>query len=197
MARCCGSTRAVSQADLMSLRRFQQYAPELGARVYVDPMSVVLGQVKLGDDVSIWPFVAARGDVNRIEIGARSNIQDNTVLHVTHDGTYTPGGAPLLIGSDVTIGHAAVLHACTIEDACLIGMGAVILDKAVVGKHAMIGAGSVLSPGKIVEAGSLWIGNPARFVRKLSDVEIQALYYSAKNYVQLKDQYLSGAAGLI
>ena len=176
----------------MTLRRYQNFVPQLGARVYVDAMSVVLGQVDLGDDVSIWPFVAARGDVNRIVIGARSNIQDNSVLHVTHDGKYTPGGSPLLIGSDVTVGHGAILHACTIEDACLIGMGAVVLDKAHVGKHSLIAAGSVLSPGKIVEPGCMWRGNPARLVRKLSDVEIESLYYSAKNYVKLKDEYLSG-----
>ena len=176
----------------MTLRRYQNFVPQLGARVYVDPMSVVLGQVELGDDVSIWPFVAARGDVNRIVIGARSNIQDNSVLHVTHDGKYTLGGSPLLIGKDVTVGHGAILHACTIEDACLIGMGAVVLDKAHVGKHSLIAAGSVLSPGKIVEPGCMWRGNPARFVRKLSDVEIESLYYSAKNYVKLKDEYLSG-----
>ena len=177
----------------MTLRRYQNFVPRLGARVYVDSMALVLGQIDLGEDVSIWPFVAARGDVNRIVIGARSNIQDNSVLHVTHDGKYTPGGSPLLIGSDVTVGHGAILHACTVEDACLIGMGAVLLDQAHVGKHSLIAAGSVLSPGKIVEPGSMWRGNPARFVRMLSDIEIESLYYSAKNYVKLKDEYLNGA----
>ena len=98
-----------------------------------------------------------------------------------------------MIGSDVTVGHSAVLHACTIEDACLIGMRAVVLDKALVGKHSLLAAGSVLSPGKVIEPGSMWMGNPAKFVRKLSDVEIDALYYSAGNYVKLKDDYLSGA----
>ncbi len=176
----------------MTLRRYKNFLPKIGARVYVDSMALVLGQIELGDDVSIWPFVAARGDVNQIVIGARTNIQDNSVLHVTHDGKYTPGGSPLLIGSDVTVGHGAILHACTIEDACLIGMGAVVLDKAHVGKHSLIAAGSVLSPGKIVEPGTMWRGNPARFVRKLSDVEIESLYYSAKNYVKLKDEYISG-----
>lgn len=177
----------------MSLRRFHHFQPTLGARVYVDELAMILGQVELGDDVSIWPFVAARGDVHYIKIGARSNIQDNSVLHVTHDGKYTPGGSPLVIGCDVTVGHSAVLHACTIEDACLIGMRAVVLDKALVGKHSLLAAGSVLSPGKVIEPGSMWMGNPAKFVRKLSDVEIDALYYSANNYVKLKDDYLSGA----
>jgi carbonic anhydrase/acetyltransferase-like protein (isoleucine patch superfamily) len=153
----------------MTLRRYHEYQPQFGARVYVDALSMILGQVTLGDDVSIWPFVAARGDVHHIHIGARTNIQDNAVLHVTHDGKYSPGGAPLLIGSDVTVGHGAILHACTIEDACLIGMGAVILDRAYIGKHSLIAAGSVLSPGKVVAPGSMWMGNPARFVRTLRD----------------------------
>ena len=181
----------------MALRRYQNFTPQLGQRVYVDELAMILGQVELADDVSIWPFVAARGDVHYIKIGARSNIQDNSVLHVTHDGKYTPGGSPLRIGADVTVGHSATLHACTIEDACLIGMGAIVLDRAVVGKHSLLAAGSVLSPGKVVEPGSMWLGNPARFVRKLSDVEIDALYYSSKNYVKLKDEYLSGAVSNI
>ncbi len=176
----------------MTLRRFFNHEPKLGARVFVDPLAMILGQIELDDDVSIWPFVSARGDVNIIRIGARTNIQDNSVLHVTHDGKYTPGGAPLIIGADVTIGHAAVLHACTIEDAVLVGMGATVLDRAHVGKHCLIGAGAVVSPGKVIEPGTLWLGNPARFVRKLADQEIQALYYSAENYVKLKDEYLSG-----
>ncbi len=165
----------------MAIRPFQKQLPKLGERVFVDDSAQVIGQVELGDDVSIWPLTVVRGDVNFIRIGARSNIQDNSVLHVTHDGRYSPGGMPLLIGSDVTVGHSVILHACTVEDACLIGMGAVILDKAVIGKHSL--------PGKIVEPGSLWVGNPARFVRKLSDAEIESLYYSAENYRKLKDDY--------
>lgn len=178
----------------MTIRRFREFVPQLGARCYVDSQALVLGRVSLGEDVSIWPFVAARGDVNRIEIGARSNIQDNSVLHVTHDGKYTPGGVPLLIGTDVTVGHGAILHACTIGDASLIGMGAIVLDRAVVAKHCILGAGSVLSPGKVMEEGTMWLGNPARFVRPLNSGEIDMLYYSAANYVQLKNEFLSGAA---
>lgn len=177
----------------MSLRPFNSILPTLGQRVFVDPSAQLVGDIMLDDDVSIWPLVAARGDVNRIRIGARSNIQDNSVLHVTHDGRYTPGGAPLLIGADVTVGHGVILHACTVEDACLIGMGSVVLDKAVIGKHSLIGAGAVVSPGKVVEPGSLWLGNPARFVRKLTDAEIESLYYSAQNYCKLKDEYLKAS----
>lgn len=177
----------------MALYRFQTHSPKLGERVFVADQSVVLGQIEVGDDASIWPYVAARGDVHHIKIGARSNIQDNAVLHVTHDGPYSPGGSPLHIGADVTIGHGVILHACTIDDACLIGMGAVVLDRARIGKHCMLGAGSVLAPDKVMPPGSLWVGNPARYVRDLSATEIDMLYYSARNYVKLKDAFLSGA----
>ncbi len=151
---------------------------------------MLIGDVELGDDASLWPCTVVRGDVNFIRIGARTNIQDGAVLHVTHDGQYSPGGFPLVIGADVTVGHGAILHACTVEDACLIGMHATVLDGALVCKHAMVGAGAVVTPGKIVGAGELWLGNPARCVRKLDATQIQALYYSAKHYVQLKDEYL-------
>lgn len=175
----------------MAIRSFQGHQPSLGQRVYVDPQACVLGRVTLGDDSSIWPFVVARGDVNYIRIGARTNIQDNTVLHVTHDGPYTAGGVPLLIGDDVTVGHGAILHACTIGNCSLIGMGATVLDGASVGEFCLIGAGSVVSPGKQVEPGTLWLGNPARPVRALKSQEIESLRYSAQHYVRLKDAYLA------
>ncbi|MFA7320791.1 MAG: gamma carbonic anhydrase family protein [Dokdonella sp.] len=174
----------------MNIRAFNGIVPRLGANAYVDADALVIGDVELGEDASIWPGAVVRGDVQRIRVGARSSIQDGAVLHVTHDGPYTPGGSPLLIGADVTVGHAAVLHACTVEDACLIGIHATLLDGAVVRRHSMIGAGAMLSPGKVVGEGELWLGNPARFTRKLSDEEIERLYYSAQNYVRLKDQYL-------
>src|SRR5579875_668151 len=166
--------------------------PSLGSTpLYVDPAATVIGDVELGDDVSIWPGAVVRGDVESIRIGARTSIQDGAVLHVTHDGPYTPGGSPCIVGADVTVGHVAVLHACTIEDCCLIGMHATVLDGAVVKRHAFVGAGALVAPGKVVGEGELWIGNPARRVRKLSDREIEALRYSAQHYVQLKDEYLS------
>jgi len=177
----------------MNIRVYRNQLPRLGANVYIDPAAVVVGDVELGEDASLWPFTVARGDVNHIRIGARTNVQDGTVLHVTHDGPYTPGGFPLLIGADVTIGHGAVLHACTIEDACLIGMRATVLDGALVRRHAMIGAGAVVTPGKIVGEGELWLGNPARCVRKLTASQIEQLYYSARHYVRLKDEYLAAA----
>ncbi|TAN02697.1 MAG: gamma carbonic anhydrase family protein [Rhodanobacteraceae bacterium] len=172
------------------LRVYRNVIPKLGARVYVDPAATVIGDVELGDDVSIWPGAVLRGDVERIRVGARSNVQDGTVVHVTHDGPYTPGGSPCIVGADVTIGHGAVIHACTIEDCCLVGMHATVLDGAVVRRHAFVGAGALVTPGKIVGEGELWVGNPARCVRKLSEHEIEALRYSAAHYVKLKNEYL-------
>jgi carbonic anhydrase/acetyltransferase-like protein (isoleucine patch superfamily) len=168
--------------------------PRVPTSAYVDPAAVVIGDVELGEDASIWPLSVVRGDVNFIRIGARSNIQDNSVLHVTHDGPFTPGGFPLLIGADVTVGHGAILHACTIQDTCLIGMGARILDGAIVKKYGFVGAGALIAPGKIVGEGELWLGNPARMVRRLSDREIEQLHYSAQHYVRLKNIYLESAA---
>lgn len=174
---------------MTNLRTYRGVLPRLGARVYVDPDATVIGNVELGDDVSIWPGAVLRGDVEKIRIGARSNVQDGAVLHVTHDGPYSPGGFPCIVGADVTIGHAAVVHACTIEDCCLIGMHATVLDGAVVKRHAFVGAGALVAPGKVVGEGELWVGNPARCVRNLSDAEIEALRYSARHYVELKDDY--------
>ncbi|MEO7063179.1 MAG: gamma carbonic anhydrase family protein [Dokdonella sp.] len=174
----------------MAIRPYQGSTPRLGANVYIDPAAHVIGDVEIGDEASLWPCVVARGDVHYIRIGARTNVQDGAVLHVTHAGEYTDEGFPLTIGADVTIGHAAVVHACTIGDACLIGMHATVLDGVVVHRHSMVGAGALVAPGKIVGEGELWVGNPARCVRRLSDVEIERLYYSAQHYVLLKNRYL-------
>jgi carbonic anhydrase/acetyltransferase-like protein (isoleucine patch superfamily) len=174
----------------VNIRTYRNIAPVLGARVYVDPAAVVIGRVKLGDDSSIWPAAVVRGDVNTIEIGARTSIQDGSVLHVTHDGPYSPGGRPISIGSDVTVGHRVTLHACTIGNKCLVGMGSVVLDDVVTEDFVMIGAGSVVPPGKRLEARSLYVGSPARKVRDLRQAEIEFFTYSAAHYVQLKDEYL-------
>ena len=175
----------------MSIRSFQGISPLIGQRVYVDEAATVIGDVVLGDDVSIWPGTVLRGDVNYIRIGARTNIQDGSIIHVTHDGPYgQAGGLATVIGEDVTIGHAAIVHACVIEDACLIGMGSTILDGAVIRKNAFVGAGALIAPGKVAGSGELWLGNPARCVRKLEAKEIEQLYYSAQHYLRLKDKYL-------
>jgi carbonic anhydrase/acetyltransferase-like protein (isoleucine patch superfamily) len=177
----------------MTLRRYLDKLPTLGERVYIDPACTVIGDVELADDVSIWPGAVLRGDVNFIRVGARTNIQDGSIVHVSHHSPFNEAGYPTLIGADVTIGHGAIIHACRIGDACLIGMGATILDGATVGDHALVGAGAVVSPGKVVGEGELWVGNPARRVRQLSQREIESLLYSAQHYVRLKDQYLGAA----
>lgn len=171
------------------IRSFAGKTPQLGSGVYVDEQAAVIGEVTLGADASVWPFAAVRGDVNRIEIGARSNVQDNAVLHVTHDGPYTPGGVPLLIGEDVTIGHGVILHACTIGDRCLIGMGAIVMDRALVASDVLIAAGSVVPPGKHLSGGWLYRGSPAQPVRELTAAEIENFRYSAAHYVRLKNRY--------
>lgn len=174
------------------IRSFKGISPTLGHRTYVDPAATVIGDVALGDDVSIWPGAVLRGDVHFIRVGARSNVQDGAIVHVTHAGPYSPDGFPTLIGEGVTIGHAAVIHACTIEDYCLIGMHATVLDGATVKKHGFVGAGSVVPPGKIVGEAELWLGNPAQRVRVLNDKQIEQLHYSADHYVRLKEAYLAG-----
>lgn len=177
----------------MTLRPYLDTFPTLGERVYVDPAATVIGAVGLGDDVSIWPGCVVRGDVNTISIGARTNIQDGSIVHVTHEGPFTrPGGLPTVIGNDVTVGHGAIVHACTVHEFALIGMGAKILDGAVVSRFGFVGAGAVVPPGKTVGEAELWLGNPARFVRKLGAREIDQLQYSAQHYLRLKDRYLGG-----
>src|SRR5687768_11944418 len=178
----------------MNVRSYRNIAPQLGERVYIDPAAVVIGKVKLGDDVSIWPTAVVRGDVHSIEIGARTSVQDGSVLHVTHDGPYRPGGRALIIGDDVTVGHRSVLHACTIGNKCLVGMGALVLDDVVAEELVMIGAGAIVTPGKRLESGGLYVGSPARRVRDLKQSELDFLTYSAAHYVKVKDNYLAASA---
>lgn len=174
-----------------SIREFEQFSPVLGSRVYIDPQAAVIGQVNLGDDVSVWPMAVIRADVHYINIGKACSIQDGAILHVTHDGPYSPGGHPLILGQGVTVAHKAVLHGCTIEDYCLIGMGALVLDGAHLESHVMVAAGSLVPPGKTLKSGYLYLGNPAKEIRPLSSEEIERLEYSAHHYVRLKDSYLA------
>ena len=174
----------------MPIRSYQGEMPVVGRGVYVDETALAIGRVTLAEDVSLWPYVVARGDVNAIVIGARSNIQDLSVLHVTHDGPYSPGGLPLVIGENVTVGHQCLLHACRIGDRCLIGMGSIVMDGAVIEAEVLLGAGSLVSPGKLLGAGNLYRGNPAQKVRTLTTQELEMLHYSAAHYVKLKNLYL-------
>jgi carbonic anhydrase/acetyltransferase-like protein (isoleucine patch superfamily) len=176
----------------MTIRKFEYYSPEIAESAFVDAAAVVTGNVTIGGDSSIWPMCSVRGDINSIIIGARSNIQDGCILHVTHASEYAPGGKPLTVGNDVTVGHNVVLHACTIEDECLIGMGAIVLDGAVVQKGAMVGAGSLVPPGKVLAGGYLWLGSPVKRVRELSEKEKAFFKYSAQHYVDLKERHRSG-----
>lgn len=173
----------------MNVRTFQGMTPKLGERVFVDPSAVVLGDVELGDDVSVWPLTVIRGDMHRIRVGDRTSVQDGSVLHITHASDFNPGGYPLLIGSDVTIGHQAMLHGCTIGDRVLIGMGAMVMDGAVVEDEVIIGAGSLVPPGKTLQSGYLYVGRPVKQVRELTEKEISFFPYTAGNYVKLKDQH--------
>ena len=174
-----------------SLRAYQGIAPQLPPSCYVDSSAVLIGDITLAEDVSIWPLVAARGDVNYISVGARSNIQDGSVLHVTRKSPANPDGVPLIIGADVTVGHKALLHACTIGDRVLIGMGAIVLDGAIIEDDVILGAGALVPPNKTLSSGFLYVGSPAKQVRKLTVDEIAFLKLSASNYVILKDQYLT------
>jgi len=177
----------------MGIRSFQNKVPSQGDRVFVDPASTVIGEVTLGDDSSVWPGAVVRGDMHRIVIGARTSVQDNAVLHITHDSAFNPGGFPLTLGDDVTVGHQAMLHGCTIGDRVMIGMQTMIMDGAVVESDVMLAAGSLVSPGKRLASGWLYRGRPARAVRELTAKEIEFLPYVAGNYVKLKDQYLDEA----
>ncbi|MES2212767.1 MAG: gamma carbonic anhydrase family protein [Pseudomonadota bacterium] len=175
-----------------TLRSFQGANPTLGERVFVDPTATIIGTVALGDDCSVWPMVVIRGDVNYIQIGQRTNVQDGSVLHVSHAGDHTsPEGFPLVIGDDVTIGHKVLLHGCTIGSRCLIGMGSLIMDGVVVEDEVMIGANTLVTPGKRLVSGHLYMGTPAKQVRPLTEEEIQFLTYSARHYCSLKDKYLA------
>ena len=174
----------------MAIRPFEQHTPQIHATVYIDDTALVIGDVEIGEDSSVWPMSVIRGDIQRIRIGARTSIQDGTVIHVTHDSRFCPGGQPTLIGNDVTVGHKVILHACTIEDYCLIGMGSIIMDKAVVRSRVTIGAGSVVPPGKVLESGFLYVGSPVKPVRPLNERELEFLEYSAQNYRRLRERHL-------
>lgn len=174
----------------MTIKAFRHYRPHIHPRAYIDQAAYVSGRTTIGADSSVWPMAVIRGDVQAIQIGERSNVQDGAVLHVTHaseEYTSATGGA-LIIGDDVTIGHNVVLHACTIGNQCLVGMGSIVLDGAVLEPQLMLGAGSLVPPNKVLESGYLWLGSPVKKVRPLTDKEKTFLHYSAKHYVTLAQE---------
>lgn len=173
----------------MTIRAFEDKKPDIHASTFVDQTALVLGEVTIGENCSIWPLTVIRGDVNTIQIGNNTNIQDNSVLHVTHDGPYNHGGYELKVGNNVTVGHRVILHGCNIGDSCLIGMGTTIMDGAVVEPHTLIGAGSLVTPNKKLKSGYLWMGSPIQKVRKLTKEERESIEYSALNYVKLKNRH--------
>lgn len=175
----------------MSIRTYKSKTPKLSEHCYVDESSILVGDVECAEHVSIWPLVAARGDVNYIRIGARTNIQDGTVLHVSRTSESNPNGFPLVIGSDVTVGHKCMLHGCTLGNRILVGMGAIIMDGVIVEDDVFIGAGTLVPPDKTLKSGYLYKGNPAKQARPLKENEVTFLKQSALNYVKLKDEYIA------
>ncbi len=166
----------------------------LAERVFVHDSAQVIGDVTIGADSSVWCNTVLRGDVNRIVIGAGTNVQDFSMGHVSHKSTKKPEGSPLIIGDHVTVGHSVILHGCRIGNECLIGMGSIVMDDVVIEDRVMIGAGSLVSPGKTLKSGHLYIGRPAVAVRPLTDEEIAYLRYSAEHYVRVKDNYLGAGS---
>lgn len=177
--------------SITNIRPYKGILPSLGSDIYIDNSAILVGDISLADDVSIWPLVAARGDVNTITIGSRTNIQDGSVLHVTRKSPSNPQGNPLIIGDDVTVGHKCMLHGCQLGNRILVGMGAIIMDGVVVEDDVFIGAGSLVPPNKTLVSGYLYVGNPVKQVRPLKESEANFLKQSAINYVELKNDYLS------
>lgn len=175
----------------LARKTFENLTPYTGTGVYIAETALVIGDVHLENEVSVWPQAVVRGDVNHIHIGSGTNVQDGSILHVTHDGPHAPGGFPLTIGQKVTIGHRAVIHGCTIGDWCLIGIGAIVMDGAVLEDKIMLAAGALVPPGKHLHANSLYMGSPARRTRSLTKEESAFLDYSADHYIQLKNRYLN------
>lgn len=175
----------------MKYRSYKGVYPKVAKSAYVDESSVLVGDITLEEDVSIWPLVAARGDVNYMKIGKRSNVQDGCVLHLTRASKSNPNGYPLIIGEDVTVGHKVMLHGCQLGNRILVGMGAIVMDNAVVEDDVIIGAGSLVPPNKHLESGYLYVGSPVKQARPLTQQEREFLTVSANNYVSLKNEYIA------
>ncbi len=165
---------------------YKGISPKIAPDAFVAPSADIIGDVEIGSKCGIWFNCVLRGDVAHIRIGDRTNIQDGTVIHVTR------GGHPTLIGSGVTIGHKALLHACKLEDSCFVGMGAIIMDDVIVESSAMVAAGALITPGKIVKKGQIWAGNPGKYFRDLTEKEAAFIAISENNYVKHVEEYLAG-----
>jgi len=177
----------------MTLRTFEGIDPYVADDAYVDDAALLIGDVTIGPQSSVWPGCVLRGDVQVIRVGARTNIQDGTIVHVAHDGPPNPeGGLATEIGDDVTIGHRAIVHACRIEDRVLVGMGAIVMDGAVVRADVIIAAGALVPPGKELESGRLYVGSPAKAARDLTEDELRQLRYSAEHYVEVAARHAGG-----
>ncbi len=173
------------------LIKFKEWTPKLGTNAWIAKGASVIGRVEMGEDSAVWFGCVVRGDVHYIKIGDRSNIQDLSMIHVTHHKRDDMSdGNPTIIGDDVTVGHRVMLHGCTIEDACLIGMSATILDGAVIGKESIVGASSLVTKNKVFPPRSLIMGSPAKLIRELTDDEVAELYASASRYVEFKNEYI-------
>ncbi len=168
------------------IRSFAGKLPVIGHGVFLAETSAVIGDVEIGEESSIWYSTVVRGDVMPIRIGARTSVQDGTVIHVT------AGRFGTTIGADCTIGHNAIVHACTVEDLCLIGMGSILLDGVRIGRGSLVGAGALVTPGTDIPPGSLVIGSPARVKRPINDRERDQIVYGAAHYVSLTRSYLAG-----
>ena len=176
----------------MPLQAYLETFPRLDEGVFAHASAQIIGDVGIGRDSSVWCNAVLRGDVNRIRIGACSNIQDFAMCHVSHRSAAKPEGAALEIGNYVTIAHSVLLHGCTIGDECLVGMGSIVMDDVVLEPQVMVGAGSLVVPGKVLKSGGLYVGHPARRVRELTAEEIAHFRYSAEHYVRVKNNYLRG-----
>lgn len=166
------------------IRPHHGVSPVVGRDAFVAETAVLIGDVVVGEEASVWYGCVLRGDGNYIRVGARTNVQDGTIVHIATDRY------PCLIGAGVTIGHAAVIHACTLEDDSFVGMSATVMDGVVVERHAMVAAGALVTPGKVVRAGELWAGSPARKMRDLTPGEIENIHVSAAHYCELARSYL-------
>ncbi len=179
---------------MADIRPFLDHIPRIDGNVYLDPRCTIIGDVSIDAHSSVWPGAVIRGDVNRIRIGSETNIQDNSVLHNSHESAYLPGGTPLIIGNQVTVGHSVILHGCEIGDRCLIGMGAIVMDQAVIEPGVMLGAGALVPGGKVLQSGHLYTGSPAKQARPLIGREQEYLAYSAAHYVRLAWQHMQSPA---